>query len=422
MPAPRMASLLLGAFLCLQIYGAKAAGSRRPWVPRFLHEYPLAICNDGSSAAYYHRVGMPGSRRWLVYLDGVGWCWDRESCAHPWQRAHGTSGVFPRTAEELAPRAERFLYHGIFDPVHSPLADAHIAFVKSCSNDAFMGDRSPSQPVSEPFELRDPELGWHFRGRRIVEAVFQDLRRHTGLGTQLGDRVIFGGCSAGARGALVSIDRIASSESIVGKAGVIGLLDSGLWVPISPKTTSMDWDSFGHQMRAALTLANASALISDPCRAKYPGMESWKCLMAAYRLPFIRTPYFLIHSQYDQFALSMNIWGHWSFQPVGPVDMEWANSYRQLVVRYLPHPTNGSGIVVYSPACYFHCVITKPSFWTTTADGVKLSDLLSRWLGAPDMSGRIWEKCEAFDCGSQPQGLQVRRKLLSAPAPRPLLV
>lgn len=302
------------------------------------------------------------------------------------------------------PRATRYLQWGLFDPARSPLADAHIAFVKSCSNDAFMGDKSPTEPTGGQhntlFVDRDPDTAWHFRGRRIVEAVFADLRKHTGLGAQMGDRVIYGGCSAGARGAMVSIDHIAGSEAIVGKAGVVGLLDSGLWVPISPKTNSVDWDSFGHQMRAALELTNATAFLDDACQQKYPGEERWKCLMAAYRLPFVRTPYFLVHSQYDQFALTMNIKGHWSYTPLGTPDMPWAESYRELVVRYLPSPANGSGIVVYSPACYYHCVITKPSFWTTVADGSSLSETLRQWLDTPDTSHRIWEKCKGFDCGS----------------------
>mmetsp|Transcript_37464 Transcript_37464/g.116406 ORF Transcript_37464/g.116406 Transcript_37464/m.116406 type:complete len:434 (-) Transcript_37464:129-1430(-) len=398
------------------VAAANAGAAGRPWVPRFLKEYPLAICNDGSPAAYYHRVGMEGSRRWVVYLDGVGWCWDGESCAHPWQRDHGTSNVFPKTAEQLAPRANRFLQDGLFDPIRSPLADAHIAFVKSCSNDAFMGDRSPVEPVGLPFAQRRPEQGWHFRGRRIVEAVFADLRKHTGLGAQMGDRVIYGGCSAGARGAMVSIDHIAGSEAIVGKAGVVGLLDSGLWVPISPKTNSVDWDSFGHQMRAALELTNATAFLDDACQQKYPGEERWKCLMAAYRLPFVRTPYFLVHSQYDLFALSMNLWGHyWVAHKFSRMDLAWAENYRKMIVEYLPRPSNHSGTVIYSPACYMHCIVTVPKFWTTTADGAGLADTMRMWLTVPDTSKLIFEKCNGFNCGNR-KAIRVR-SLRALPEP-----
>mmetsp|Transcript_24582 Transcript_24582/g.47865 ORF Transcript_24582/g.47865 Transcript_24582/m.47865 type:complete len:453 (+) Transcript_24582:100-1458(+) len=382
----------------------------RPWVPRFLDSYPLAICNDGSPAAYFYRQGLEGSRRWFVYLDGVGWCWDNESCENNWKRIHGTSNGFSKTEAELKPRADMYLNTGIFDPKRSPIKDAHVAFVKSCSNDAFMGDKSPPDPTNlPPWPLRKAEDGWHFRGRRIIEAVFKDLRTRTPfLGRMVGDRVIYGGCSAGARGAIATMDYVSGSSEIVGKAGVVGLLDSGLWVPISPTSQALapGWKSFGQQTRAAMKMVNASALITGPCLERYQRQERWKCLMASYRLPFVRTPYFLVHSQYDRFALGMNIFGHW-FQGKtvggsGTPNEEWAEKYRQLVRGYLPNPQNGSGIVVYSPACFFHCVMTKVSFWTTFANGLYLVKVLEEWLESPDTAGsKIIENCKGFNCGSK---------------------
>jgi len=403
MPRPPVESMRGAvAALLLMLLPPVADSAYRPWVPRFLTEYPLAVCNDGSTAAYYHRMGLPGSRWWVVYLDGVGWCWDGPSCAHPWQRSHGTSSLFPKSEAALSPRAHRYLSTGLFDPDKSPLAEAHIAFVKSCSNDAFMGDRSPSEPIGGiPWPQRDPARHWHFRGRQIVEAVFADLRNHTGLGSQMGDRVVYGGCSAGARGALVTLDHVAGSPDIIGKAGVVGLLDSGFWVPISPWTKAPDWDSFGHQMRASLDLFNSSFALGDRCPAIYQGVERWKCLMGSYRIAFVRTPYFMVHSQYDKFALTMNLWGHWSEGIVPGNFMKWVESYRELVNRYLPVPQNGSGSVVFSPACYFHCIVTKAGFWTTTANGTRLSDMMKQWLDSPYTSRRITETCGGFDCGTR---------------------
>jgi len=398
----------------------------RPWVPVYLMEHPLAICNDGSPGAYYLRRGLPGSRRWVVYLEGMGWCWDVPSCARNWQRSHGTSHKFPRTAAQLDYRGRRFLSQGIFDPVKSPLADAHIAYVKACSNDAFMGDRSPTVPTHEPFVHRRPDTAWHFRGRRIVEAVFRDLRRRTGLGDLDGDRVVYGGGSAGARGALVTMDWIASMPSIVGKASVVGLLDSGFWIPISPHPKNVGWASFGQQMRSALNLMNASFLLGDACSEEYPGEQQWKCLMPAYRVKFVRTPYFIVHSQYDKFALTMNLWGHYSFAVPPPRLLPWADNYRQLVLRYLPEPTQNSGKVVFSPASYFHCVVTTPQFWTTVANQTLLSDALQQWLDNPYTSERISESCQGFDCGShlgmplqyrKLRKLRLRRLSITDPAP-----
>jgi hypothetical protein len=391
------------------------ADSGRHWTPVFLEEYPLAVCNDGSPAAFYFRPGKEGTRRWLVYLDGAGWWWDADSCAHGWQKVHGTSNKFPRTMMELLPKATRFLRWGLFDMTRSPLADAHVAFVKSCSNDAFMGDRAPLMaydPIAQPFSHRNV-TAWHFRGRRIVEAVFLELRKRTGLGERMGDRVIYGGCSAGARGALATMDYFATNTQFVGQAGVLGLLDSGMWVPIAPRhrTQATDWDSFAHQMKQSMNLINATVLLGEGCRQSYPGEESWKCMMGAFRLPFVRTPYFMVHSQYDLFAVSMNLWGRYMVaRKFTQGDLMWAETYRRTIVRYLPIPQAGSGTVVFSPACYFHCILTVPRFWMTTANNSGLAATLNQWLNSPlQPDGRIYDTCIGFNCGFHEQIRPYRR-------------
>ena len=45
-------------------------------------------------------------------------------------------------------------------------------------------------------------FGYEFRGSRIVAAVMQDLMQRHGLGSKDGTRLLFGGCSAGAIGAM----------------------------------------------------------------------------------------------------------------------------------------------------------------------------------------------------------------------------
>ena len=56
--------------------------------PIFLADrgYPDALCNDGSSAAYYFRPGEPSGRAGVfIYLQGGFWCWDRGSCSRRWR-------------------------------------------------------------------------------------------------------------------------------------------------------------------------------------------------------------------------------------------------------------------------------------------------------------------------------------------------
>jgi len=369
------------------------------WEPRFLEDYPLAICNDGSPAAYYYRPGMAQSRQWLVFLEGAGWCWDATSCDIPWKIRLGTSIEFPRTAESILSWARTL--KGVFDSTgRSPFKDWHIAYVRTCSNDAFLGDSSPRE--AEAARVRKPGPGWHFRGRRILEATFTDLQRRSGLGAMEGDLVLYGGCSSGGRGALVTLDYLASRY--VGKADLVGLLDAPLWVPIQPFKEGLV--SFDDQTRMFFDLANASGLISPECEAAYPGINRWKCLEAGFRLPFVHTPYFLSHSQYDVFGLTMNIFGH--FYPghyLTPMQKAYAEKYRTKVLKYLPTPAAGSGNAVFAPACYAHCMFSDVIFYIIDAAGVSLQQALHKWLNAVSADAateNLRDLCQGFNCGHQP--------------------
>jgi hypothetical protein len=44
------------------------------------------------------------------------------------------------------------------------------------------------------------------------------------------------------------------------------------------------------------------AIISNECFAVYPS-DPWKCQMGQYRMPFVKTPFFLVASQFDSYQL-----------------------------------------------------------------------------------------------------------------------
>ena len=47
---------------------------------------------------------------------------------------------------------------------------------------------------------------FEFRGAEVIRSVFRDLVKRRGLGQRAGDIVVFGGRSAGARGAMVHLE------------------------------------------------------------------------------------------------------------------------------------------------------------------------------------------------------------------------
>ena len=78
--------------------------------------------------------------------------------------------------------------------------------------------------------------GFEFRGAEVVRAVFRDLVKRRGLGQRGSDVVVFGGGSAGSRGAMVHLEYVRDwvRPNPKHSFSVIGHLDSPLWVDVDP--------------------------------------------------------------------------------------------------------------------------------------------------------------------------------------------
>jgi len=198
---------------------------------------------------------------------------------------------------------------GIFAPARgSRLRDANKVYVRYCSSDAFMGDSSA--------------FGMEFRGTRIVAAVLRDLasRRALGLAREgAEDTLLFGGGSAGARGALVHLDYVKSMLKIPDASNLVvkGFFDSPLWLDTEPFKGSSQQRagrhhpaelSFPEQARRVFEYAKVGHLGRD-CERRHRADSAWKCTFGQYRLPSVETPYLLVASQYDEFQLSAYV-GH----------------------------------------------------------------------------------------------------------------
>jgi len=126
--------------------------------------------------------------------------------------------------------------------------------------------------------------GYQFRGARIVDAVLASLVSTKGMGASGPARLLFGGCSAGGRGAAFSLDYVDAALERAGAAPgavtVYGLLDAALWIDVPPEFDGIV--SQQCQTAALAEMVNATRL-GDACMAAYPGVESWKCLFGEYR-------------------------------------------------------------------------------------------------------------------------------------------
>ena len=302
------------------------------------------------------------------------WCWDQASCdaraedakfemsSTHWPKVQTVGGVFSRSAL-------------------NPWADAHKVDLSYCSSDAWVGDVAASPAT----------YGYAFRGQRIIEATLADVALNRGLGSTA--QVLFGGCSAGARGALFNLDYVA--QYLPAGATVKGLLDSALWLDLSPPDTAEV--TLQTQTQGVFALVNPAARIPAACAAAYPGAEGWKCLYGVYRLPYVTTDYFINAAQFDSFQMLYDLGGN---PPEAPLQVQFADSFQQATVSAL-QPAVQAGMAVFSTTCLVHCLTADTEYYTTyDSQGVTIAQALQQWYfsgGTPVLVSA----CQGYPCAAQ---------------------
>jgi hypothetical protein len=343
-------------------------------------------------------------------------CYDAQSCTARLLGAPSlTSSQFP----DGNPRwASNLTQSGIFstDAARNPWAGANLIQIGYCSSDAWVGDIA-ADDVALLANVRNTagRTGWAFKGQRIVAATIAALVAHNGFGSVPGTRLLFGGCSAGARGAMFSLDYI--QAMLPAGVELRGFLDSPLWIdtaPLSAATASLQ-----AQTEAVYALVNATARLGGACVAAYPSSsDQWRCLFGQYRMPFLRVPYLLSASQFDRYQLPYDLD---AWPPYDAPQLAYAAGFQadvRAIVLTLPDAAQPRS-AVFSSACFKHCTSNLDAFWGVRVGALNLKDYLSLWYFGTDaphagaaiaaagasaglpagVATRHIEDCTGFGCG-----------------------
>eukprot|EP00445_Apocalathium_hangoei_P064653 CAMPEP_0204124972 /NCGR_PEP_ID=MMETSP0361-20130328/10155_1 /ASSEMBLY_ACC=CAM_ASM_000343 /TAXON_ID=268821 /ORGANISM="Scrippsiella Hangoei, Strain SHTV-5" /LENGTH=475 /DNA_ID=CAMNT_0051076609 /DNA_START=49 /DNA_END=1476 /DNA_ORIENTATION=- len=350
-----------------------------------------ATCNDGTPGVYYWSPapsdGEP--RSWLVFLEGGGWCWDAASCA-------------PRGGDSVSSAHHPSLQvndrYGILGSL-SPVRGFNRVYIRHCSSDAWMGDIGANATSA----------GVNWRGARILRATLRHLVDARGLAG--GDFMLFGGASAGARGAMVHLDTLQPQGLVPAGVKLLGFLDSPYWLdtPAFQDLTQVE-HRFPEQTKQVVLNMQNEAIVSGAGLCELD--DVWKCAFGEYRLPMLKTPFMLFSSQYDWFRLIIA-----QVASVTPSDCfpepqcsyydyadSGANATRQklLVLPQVIAGTSG----VYSSTCYDHAMSIWKEFNLQRVLGVTMAEALSAALeatGSPNGSRMpvvVDASCGQFNCGS----------------------
>lgn len=258
-----------------------------------------AVCNDGQPFSMMVRLAPPGSPqadRWVIALEGGGFCDDDASpCSarsdyhtSPWSRPNGDFRSF--TPSGFLSRKSA---------VNPPFAQANHAYLHYCSSDVWTGDDTAG--VSTSFDSRSSDGVTHFTGKRNARAGIEVLMQRFGLRDAPDTEVLFMGTSAGALGVFANAHLVAERLPNVAVGGRLRVLHDGGWIP----QWSHGWigsgaSSFDQGLAAAHGLWGARL---DPvCEADHVGQEQ-RCFFGAEIYPYLahgmQLPVFVQNSQMD---------------------------------------------------------------------------------------------------------------------------
>lgn len=125
----------------------------------------------------------------------------------------------------------------------------------------------------------------------MVNATIESLLYDKGMASQPSARLLLGGCSSGGIGAMFNLDLVQSH--LPANVELKGMLDAASWVDVTPlEQTGPTLQEMTQNMYNLLQPELGA------CGGVYSGTEGWKCLWPSFRLPMLRTPFFLNSFQF----------------------------------------------------------------------------------------------------------------------------
>uniref|UniRef100_A0A453GXR1 Pectin acetylesterase n=3 Tax=Aegilops tauschii subsp. strangulata TaxID=200361 RepID=A0A453GXR1_AEGTS len=237
-----------------------------------------AVCLDGTPPGYHLQRGSgDGSNRWLIHLEGGGWCSTIKDCSNRRMYALGSSNFM---------KPMRFAGAGILgsDQLQNPdFYNWNKVFVRYCDGASFSGDAEGRAQDGSTL---------HFRGLRIYQAVIDELMEK---GLNNATQALLTGCSAGGLATILHCDDFSARFSR--DVSVKCLADAGFFLDVKDISGKR---SFWSVYDGVVHLQNVREVLPKDCLAN---KEPTECFFPAELIKSIRTPMFILNSAYDSWQI-----------------------------------------------------------------------------------------------------------------------
>lgn len=314
-----------------------------------------AVCLDGSPPGYY--INATPVKRWIIHLEGGGWCYNEDSC---YSRSFTNLGSSTKWSSQM--ELAGFLNNN--SDTNPIFANYSVVFVPYCDGASFSGNKD------EPITIKDKKL--YFRGHRILSAVMDALINNEGL--KEAEAVILTGCSAGGLATYLHLDYVRSRFPNI---DVHGLADAGYFIDAANTNNQMYIRS---QYAYVYHMQNCSGGVNNDCVMSKTGNDSWQCFMAQYTYPHIMTPMFVLNSEYDTWQLA-NILQLGCLPPkCNETQMTAFTNWRATFLAALQPAVQSTTNGLFTDACLYHCQSLSDTLWSKIkVGGQNAHDTFSDW-------------------------------------------
>ncbi|TRZ00440.1 hypothetical protein DNTS_013418 [Danionella cerebrum] len=289
-------------------------------------------CNDGTPAGYYLKESK-GSKRWLIFLEGGWYCFNKETCDSRYEtlRRFMSSSKWPQTKTGT----------GILSslPEENPhWWNANMVFIPYCSSDVWSGATAKTL-----------QNDYAFMGSLIIQEVLEELLPQ---GLDKAKVLLLAGSSAGGTGVLLNVDRVSELLESRGHTSVQvrGLADSGWFL-----------DNKQYHYTDCLDAVNCA-----PTEVIKRGINLRRGVQ-------LEQPVFVVQWLFDEAQLTVdNI--HLTGQPVQEGQWRYIQNLGTEMRNTLKDVP-----AMFAPACLSHEFITR-NYWTDVqVKGTSLSRALHCW-------------------------------------------
>lgn len=250
-----------------------------------------AKCLDGTPPAYSIRPGVgANASRFILFLEGGGWCFDVASCG---SRRRGGLG----SSKSYVPGTTQRDYGGVMSLNSTINPDFHaytVVFAHYCDGSSFSSFRP------DPIKLDNGQEMW-MRGKANLDALLHELSTIHGLATAT--ELVLSGGSAGGLAVYYHLDYVAAFVHRSSPAArVTGFPDAGYFADLPSTDGTHVYRGFFQGADASCWNSTLSGGTNAACLAAHAG-EEWKCLMAEYLTDHIETPMYVMNSAFDVYQV-----------------------------------------------------------------------------------------------------------------------